>query len=69
MLFRSFPVNWSPRYVAAMGLSANVDRNEDFKVRPEYRSAAVRANGTYYANRTFTPNALLSATLANLCVS
>lgn len=27
-----FPVNWSPRYAAAWGLSADVDRFENFKV-------------------------------------
>lgn len=28
-----FPVNWSPRYAAAWGLSADVDRFENYKVR------------------------------------
>lgn len=27
-----FPVNWSPRYAAAWGLAADVDRYENFKI-------------------------------------
>ncbi|KAK4053805.1 hypothetical protein OIV83_001461 [Microbotryomycetes sp. JL201] len=48
-----FPVQWDPRYPAAMGTVADVDRYEDYGVRESPRKAAVETeedSGEYMAN-------------------
>lgn len=45
-----FPVQWSPRYTAAMGLAATVDRNEDYIVHNTSRVTSLINGTSYYAN-------------------
>ncbi|KAL8291314.1 hypothetical protein RQP46_002292 [Phenoliferia psychrophenolica] len=47
-----FPVQWNPRYGAAMGLVANVDHNENFVVHNSSRDTSTKnaTTGAYFAN-------------------
>ncbi|KAI5475696.1 alkaline phosphatase [Pseudohyphozyma bogoriensis] len=47
-----FPVQWTPRYTAAMGLVDYVDRNEDYMVHNSSRVTSIldRNTSTYYVN-------------------
>ncbi|BGP13933.1 hypothetical protein JCM10213v2_001871 [Rhodosporidiobolus nylandii] len=46
-----FPVDWTPRYTAAMGFAAMVDQYEDYSVRNSTRKTSVKGeDGTAVAN-------------------
>ncbi|KAM0756285.1 protein tyrosine phosphatase [Meredithblackwellia eburnea MCA 4105] len=47
---KGFPVQWNPRYTAAMGFGATVDRHENYVVHNVSRSTSVLINGSYFAN-------------------
>lgn len=44
-----FPVQWDPRYAAAMGLSADVDRFENYKVHEKPRNTSIEIEEDVYA--------------------
>ncbi|GAA5859147.1 hypothetical protein JCM1840_003774 [Sporobolomyces johnsonii] len=51
-----FPVNWSPRYTAAWGFAADVDRYENYEVHNKTRETSIKLeNGTYRANEEDAP--------------
>ncbi|GAA6027002.1 hypothetical protein JCM8097_006030 [Rhodosporidiobolus ruineniae] len=46
-----FPVNWTPRWTAAMGFAGDVDQYEDYSVRNSSRATSVKLeDGTYAAD-------------------
>ncbi|BGO97759.1 hypothetical protein RTG_01427 [Rhodotorula toruloides ATCC 204091] len=53
-----FPVDWQPRYTAAMGFAADVDQYEDYTTRNKSRTTSLTklANGTYRADPSDAPD-------------
>ncbi|GAA6000936.1 hypothetical protein JCM10207_007332, partial [Rhodosporidiobolus poonsookiae] len=51
-----FPVNWAPRYTAAMGFAAMVDQYEDYTTRNVSRATSKEAeDGSYEADSADAP--------------
>ncbi|GAA5829576.1 hypothetical protein JCM5353_006791 [Sporobolomyces roseus] len=63
-----FPATWDPRYTAAWGLAATVDKYNDFRVHNSTRETSIEnEDGTYSANEADSPTGFL--TTGNLPVT